>query len=105
MTRTIGKLSPPPEAVSDRDKCDKPMKSAVSCVASVNTTVYVSVYSIFDCRARGIFYRRDPERPAEKNRGCFYHGVRGVHGQGRESECQSTNEIRMTKRSFGTARA
>ena len=53
---------PPPEAISDRDKCDKPMKSRVSCVTSVNTTrvrkcVLHFRFSILGCPREGIFCR------------------------------------------------
>ena len=37
-------MFPPPEAVSDRDKGDKPIESRVSCVASVSASVNISVH-------------------------------------------------------------
>ena len=58
---------PPPEGTYKCASVYKPIKSGVCCI----TSVYISVYSIVDCRARGIL---TTDTEAQRRPGIVYHG-------------------------------
>ena len=60
-------MLPPPEGVYKCTSVYKPIKSEVSCVVSVNTTVYVSVKEVFAAPLGNGVANRSPRSGEKKD--------------------------------------